>query len=85
MPHINNKVEDIYVSDVSGDKDLRVILRRSYIPFGGMVAVLDCDCGSHSKQNVLYQRVHHFKVENETLSCNCGKKVTFSYEKDNIN
>jgi len=81
MGFIDNKMDDIAVSDVVSDKGLHVVLRHSYVPLGGMVAVKDCSCGKKSKEKIFYQRVHHFSVENQELSCDCGNKIMFSYGK----
>jgi hypothetical protein len=81
MAVIDNKVDDVMVFGASGDAGLHVTLRRSYLPLGGLVAVTNCVCENSAKEKLFYLKGHHFIQEDKTIVCDCGRKVTFSYEK----
>jgi hypothetical protein len=78
---IENKVKDISVSNFSKDCEINLLLRRSYIPFGGIIAISNCQCGAKTKKRLFYLHVHHFEIENCLIKCKCGKEIFFSYEK----
>ena len=82
MASIDNKVEDISVFDVEGSDKTTAIIRKSYIPIKGLVISGNFSCGRSFKQEIFYQRQRHFVLKNQTLSCVCGEKLTFSYERE---
>ena len=82
MASIDNKVEDISVFDVEGNDNTNAVIRRSYIPFKGLVIFVNFSCGRSFKQEIFYQKQRHFVLKNQTLSCVCGEKLTFSYERE---
>ena len=85
MAFIENKVEDIFVFDIAGEENTRALIRRSYIPFKGLVISGNFSCGRSFKQEIFYQRQHHFILENQTFLCLCGEKLTLSYKKEMSN